>query len=102
MISNSDLEKAWFLYKTEYEPKNVSVNAFCVSKGIPYRDFNNWFSKTHKQVVPLEVEGMPVDSSASEQPERHCLPLQAVQSPGKGASTCSSTQATVFRYVKKA
>lgn len=68
MISNSDLEKAWFLYKTEYEPKNVSVNAFCVSKGIPYRDFNNWFRKTHKQVVPLEVEGMPVDSSASEQP----------------------------------
>ena len=23
MISNSDLEKTWFLYKTEYEPQNV-------------------------------------------------------------------------------
>ena len=43
MISNSDFEKAWFLYKTEYEPKNVSVNAFCISKGIPYRDFNTWY-----------------------------------------------------------
>ena len=25
MISNSDLEKAWFLYKTEYEPQNISI-----------------------------------------------------------------------------
>ena len=24
MISNSDLEKAWFLYKTENEPQNNS------------------------------------------------------------------------------
>lgn len=68
MISNSDFEKAWYLYKTEYEPKNVSINEFCVSKGIPYRDFNTWFRKTHKQVVPLEVEGMPVDSSSSTGP----------------------------------
>lgn len=68
MISNSDFEKAWFLYKTEYEPKNVSINEFCVSKGIPYRDFNTWFRKTHKQVVPLEVDGMPVYSSSSTRP----------------------------------
>lgn len=67
MISNSDFEKAWFLYKTEYEPKNVSVNAFCISKGIPYRDFNTWYRKTHKQVVPLEVEGMPVESQSTDQ-----------------------------------
>ena len=26
MISNSDLEKAWFLYKIEYEPQNISIN----------------------------------------------------------------------------
>ena len=29
MISNSDFEKAWFLYKTEYEPQNISINDFC-------------------------------------------------------------------------
>lgn len=40
MISNSDLEKAWFLYKTEYEPQNISINDFCMRKGIPYREFN--------------------------------------------------------------
>ena len=25
MISNCDLEKAWFLYKTEYKPQNISI-----------------------------------------------------------------------------
>lgn len=59
MISNSDLEKAWFLYKTEYEPQNISINDFCMRKGIPYREFNKWFRNTHKQVVSLEVEGAP-------------------------------------------
>ncbi len=59
MISNSDFEKAWFLYKTEYEPQNISINDFCFRKGLPYKEFNKWFSKTHKQVIPLEVEGAP-------------------------------------------
>lgn len=62
MISNSDFEKAWFLYKTEYEPQNISINDFCIRKGIPYTEFNKWFRKTHKQIVSLEVEGMPCDS----------------------------------------
>ena len=62
MISNSDLEKAWFLYKTEYEPQNISINDFCMRKGIPHREFNKWFRNTHKQVVPVEVEGVPYNS----------------------------------------
>ncbi len=63
MISNSDFEKAWFLYKTEYEPNNISINDFCIRKGIPYTEFNKWFRKTHKQVVSLEVEGAPDDQA---------------------------------------
>lgn len=59
MISYSDFEKAWFLYKTEYEPRNISINDFCIRKGLPYTEFNKWFRKTHKQIVPLEVEGVP-------------------------------------------
>ena len=54
MISNSEFEKALFLYKTECEPKNVSVNEFCISKGIPYRDFNAWFRKTYKPDFALK------------------------------------------------
>ena len=28
MYSNSDFEKIWFLYKTEGEPKGISINSF--------------------------------------------------------------------------
>ena len=62
MISSSDFEKAWFLYKTEYEPQNISINDFCIRKGLPYTEFNKWFRKTHKRIVPLEVDGMPVSA----------------------------------------
>ena len=59
MISNSDFEKLWFLYKTEGEPKGVSINAFCLSRGVNYNEFNKWFRKMHKSIVPVEIEGAP-------------------------------------------
>ena len=39
MISNSDLEKAWLLYKTEYELQNISyyVHETCFSKVILWK-----------------------------------------------------------------
>ncbi len=63
MISNSDFEKLWVLYKTEGEPQGVSINAFCISRGVNYIEFNKWFRKMHKSVVPLEVEGAPDSES---------------------------------------
>jgi len=45
MISNSDFEKLWFLYKTEAAPKGVSINAFCLSRGVNCNEFNKWFCK---------------------------------------------------------
>lgn len=50
MFSEKDFERLWFLYKTEGEPKGVSINSFCIS---------NRFKKTQKKVVPVEVEGIP-------------------------------------------
>ena len=61
MISNSDFEKLWFLYKTEGAPKGVSINAFCLSRGVNYNEFNKWFRKMHKSIVPVEIEGAPED-----------------------------------------
>ena len=63
MISNSEFEKLWVLYKTEGEPKGVSVNAFCVSRGVNYREFNKWYYKMHKAIVPLEIEDSPVSET---------------------------------------
>ena len=59
MYSNSDFEKLWFLYKTEGEPKGISINSFCVNQGVPYNHFNDWFRKTHKKIVPVQIDGMP-------------------------------------------
>ena len=82
MISNSDLEKAWFLYKTEYEPQNISINDFCMRKGIPHREFNKSFRNTHKQVVPVEVEGIP-DNSEPAPPQSDAAKVSNTMSPRK-------------------
>ena len=93
MISNSDLEKAWFLYKTEYEPQNISINDFCMRKGIPHREFNKWFRNTHKQVVPVEEEGIP-DNSEPAPPQSDVSKVSNTMSPRKSGifntfiSTC--------------
>ena len=36
MFSEKDFERLWFLYKTEGEPKGVSINSFCIGNNIPY------------------------------------------------------------------
>lgn len=59
MISNIDFEKLWFLYKTEGAPKGISINSFCVNQGVPYTQFNSWYRKTQKSVVPVVIEGIP-------------------------------------------
>ena len=59
MFSEKDFERLWFLYKTEGEPKGVSINSFCISNNIPYTAFYDWFKKTQKKVVPVKVEGIP-------------------------------------------
>ena len=70
MYSNSDFEKLWFLYKTEGEPKGISLNAFCASKGVSYNQFNSWFRKTQHRVVPLLVDGLPAESPSGECSEK--------------------------------
>ena len=64
MYSASDFEKLWFLYKTDGEPQGVSINDFCLRQGVPYPEFHKWFRKTHKSVVPVEIEGMPIQESS--------------------------------------
>ena len=35
------------------------LSGFCISNNIPYTAFYDWFKKTQKKVVPVEVEGIP-------------------------------------------
>lgn len=63
MYSSEDLEKFWFLYKLEGQPKNLSIESFCLQQGISYRAFYKWFSCRKKSIVPVEIIGLPQDSS---------------------------------------
>ena len=45
--------------KPRVSPQGVSINSFCISNNIPYTAFYDWFKKTQKKVVPVEVEGIP-------------------------------------------
>lgn len=67
MYSNTDFEKFWFLYKTEGEPNGVSINTFCVTHHVPYTEFNQWFRKTHKGIVKVQVEGLLEESEVDVQ-----------------------------------
>ena len=78
MYSASDFEKVWFLYKTEGEPKGISINSFCVNQGVPYNQFNDWFRKTHKKIVPVQIDGIP---STNEDPVKDDTP-KAIKEKG--------------------
>ena len=81
MYSSSDFEKLWFLYKTEGEPQGISINTFCLTHGIPYRDFNSWFVKTRKKIVPVQIERVPSsDSALEESPVLVCAESALIQS----------------------
>lgn len=38
MYSESDSEKLWFIYKTQGEPKGVSINKFCMINNLSTSD----------------------------------------------------------------
>lgn len=42
MYCSNNLERLWFLYKTEGEPRGNSINLFCVDNNVPYTVFNDW------------------------------------------------------------
>ena len=82
MFSEKDFERLWFLYKTEGEPNGVSINSFCVSNNIPYTAFYDWFKKTQKKVVPVEVEGIPeelIQAGNEEQQDVEGIPEELIR-----------------------
>lgn len=66
MYSNKDFEKVWFLYQTEGAPKGISINSFCLTNGIPYNEFDKWYRKTHRRVVPVEITDAPEEPCQAE------------------------------------
>ncbi len=83
MCSESDFEKLCFMYKTQGEPKGVFINKFCVINSVPYKAFNDWLRKTQKRVVPVVIEGSPVQSVPDEQVDTEKPVSNPVDTPCK-------------------
>lgn len=91
MYSAKDFERLWFLYKTEGEPKGVSINSFCMLNNVPYTQFYDWYRKIQKKAVPVEVTGVP--DSVVEDKGRE----DTVQDEAKSAS---STKGNIMVAIK--
>lgn len=40
-------------------PQGFSINSLCINNNIPYTIFYDWFKKTQKKILTVEVEGIP-------------------------------------------
>lgn len=66
MYSSKYLEKLWVLYKTECDPKGVSINSFFVSNNVPYTVFMTVYKKVQKKAFLIEVVGILTTSEKEE------------------------------------
>lgn len=58
MYSSENFDKLCFLYKLEGQPKNLSIESFCLQQGVPYQLFNKCFSSRKKSIVPVDIVGI--------------------------------------------
>jgi hypothetical protein len=68
MLSSTDFQKVWFLYKIEGAPKDISINSFCVNQSVPYNEFKKWYKKNHQKVAEVNVVGSPEQTSVGTPP----------------------------------
>lgn len=61
MYSSEDRSRKVLLsYQTEALPHGESLQSFCVKHKVPYNIFQKWFKDTRKEVVEVQVDGVPV------------------------------------------
>ncbi|MEG2125950.1 MAG: hypothetical protein RRY72_00530, partial [Bacteroides sp.] len=62
MYSSNDLERFYFQYQTEFVPKGISIQDFCVKNSVPYNIFLKWYKDTRNKIVEVQVDGFPPES----------------------------------------
>ncbi len=45
-----------FRYQTDAAPRKISINAYCISEGIEYRNFIKWYRENKKRLRESEME----------------------------------------------
>ncbi|MBM6736051.1 hypothetical protein H7U35_12600 [Mediterranea massiliensis] len=61
MYSSSDFEHLFIRYKAEAMPQGESIQDFCLKNKVPYNLFHKWYKDPRHHIVPVQVEGQPVE-----------------------------------------
>ena len=80
MYSSEDLERFYFQYQTEALPHGESLQLFCVRNKVPCNIFYKWFKDISKQVVEVQIDGIPVAGN-----EKNPMPVMHPQTVSKGS-----------------
>ena len=65
MYSYNDFERLFIRYQAEAVPAGETLMKFCLRNKVPYNLFEKWYRDTRHKVVPVKVNGQPVDSASS-------------------------------------
>lgn len=49
-----------FRYQTDGAPRKISINAYCISEGVEYRNFIKWYRDNKKRLRETEMEEIRV------------------------------------------
>ena len=59
MYSSEDMERFYVEYQSEWEPRGMTMRAFCDRNNVPYRVMDNFVRNIRKKIVEVEVTGRP-------------------------------------------
>ena len=45
-----------FHYQTDAAPRHISINSYCISEGIEYRNFIKWYRENKKRLRESEMD----------------------------------------------
>lgn len=49
----------FYRYQTDVAPRKISINAYCISEGVEYRNFIKWYRDNKKRLRESEMEEIP-------------------------------------------
>lgn len=68
MYSSEDLERFYLEYQSEWEPRGMTMRAFCDRNNVPYRVMDNFVRNIRKKIVEVtgrHEEGEPEAPAAT-------------------------------------
>lgn len=81
-------------YQTDGAPRKISINAYCISEGVEYRNFIKWYRDNKKRIRQSEMEEIRVSALTVTG-----APATALSSPIASSSVaCSCGESNVLFF----